>query len=81
MTLVFGYFSLNDLGIFAWTSSLGGHKGIFFNSKYMKLTQVMIIRDTVDWDKLKRYAISCSVSPARNRTSVKKHSSMGGNDR
>ena len=48
MTLVVGYLILKTFGMLALMSPLGGHNGICFSCKYIKLIHVINIWETVD---------------------------------
>ena len=59
-------------GMLACTTSLGGHNGISFSFKYMKLIHVVNILDIVAQDNPNRSARSCSRSPSLSLTSTRK---------
>lgn len=54
MTLVVGYLILKTFGMLALISPLGGHNGICFSCKYIKLIHVINIWETVDFEIPKR---------------------------
>ena len=63
--------------MFNWMRHFGTQIGISLNCRYNKLVHVMITRETVGCDILKRRAKSCSNNPRRRRKVQEKKSFRG----